>query len=80
MDNNTFEEQREEEIIGRLESIHNELKEGEGRERVMTWIALMAVGSTVVVASLAPEEGWAVLGFVMLIIGGLGVWQRWSPW
>jgi Flp pilus assembly protein TadB len=80
VDNNTPEEQRHKEIIGKLQSIQKELEEAEGRDRVVVWIALMAVGATVVVASLAPQEWWAALGVVMLAIGGYGVWRRCSPW
>lgn len=68
------------EIMGKLHKIQDELKEAEGRDRVVAWIAFMAVGAAIVVASLVPQNWWAVLGVAMLIIGGLGVWQRWSPW
>jgi fatty acid desaturase len=61
--------------------IMNRIEEAEGQSRVMMWISLMAVASTLIIASLAPEGWWAVvLGGVMLIIGGLGVGYRWSPW
>jgi hypothetical protein len=60
--------------------IMDKLEETEGQSRVMMWISLMAVASTIIVSSLVPQGWWAVLGGVMFIIGGLGVWKRWTPW
>jgi Flp pilus assembly protein TadB len=79
MANNTTEPTNQD-IMDKLHRIQLELQGSEGRDRVMAWISLMTVGATVVVTSLAPQGWWAVLGIALLIIGGLGVGYRWSPW
>lgn len=60
--------------------IMNELKEAEGKSRVMMWITFSAVGGSIIVASLPPQTWWTALGALVLIIGGIGAGKRWSPW
>ncbi len=77
---NSTKEPKIKEIMDKLHKIQGELKEAEGKSRVMMWITFMVVGAAIIVASLEPQYWWTILGGVMFIIGGLGVWQRWSPW
>ena len=68
------------EIMNELHKIQCELNEAEGRDRVMAWIAFTVLGATIIIASLVPQNWWAVLGGAMFIAGGIGIWKRVSPW
>lgn len=74
------EEPTNKEIIDELHKIQDELKEAEGKSRVMMWGTFTVLGFTIMVSYLEPQYWWGIMGGIIFIIGILGVWRRWSPW
>jgi fatty acid desaturase len=81
---NKIAEPTNQDIMEKLHKIQDELNEAEVRaelrDRVLAWIALMAVGAGFALASIIVHQWWNVLiGGIFVIIGFLGVLRRWPP-